>query len=674
MMRAVRATCALLCAIGMLQLTVSVSARTTSLPFSAASLELPRSLADSNAALDAARTLRTEMDALATQTAGLTRDARVNFRRVAFDLLFHGAAAPFDSQAMVIAGLRMVAVRAELDQTLNNPLATEVDRKGVDRKAVDEALLRFVQASTNGLEPLPAPDHPEVTLAPMFLPLEQAVAMLDSRTPAPSPTAWPARIDFTLGTTGTAATAATAATERDPNATFAAATWIDPETRQALAAAFQRARGARDASSMQAITECTRAIEAGTALANQPDGWTTNAVCQGLRALAGAFNRENAQRLADAVAAEVTCVTFDPASLKNDLRSVATDVRTRAVARGGRVAVGLPNLARGSDPDTDQAVKSLLADAADLVRIGAIQGWVDTIGAVRAPSRAAFESVSKGWATALRDPARGKAARDAMDMFAAEAALMTAGRFERMVRRGDPAAVNACSGRSSELLQELDRRRSAWAGAWASGKANTEASRRMLQGSRIAEILEWSAALQTHEGAERQLNAWGGFAAPADGWLPHPKAIAARSALALEAFLAGQDEATEADVANVESDLPLMVVVARLAETLEPWLATRNTLGARLAAIRDAPATHAYLASDRAILMQLARCLTEVTRARSLRQGEVAKELQTLTTVICAEFAGQLDGDVARLAALKRLSAEIASRPATPAGASPKRR
>ena len=668
MMRAVRATCALLCAIGMLQLTVSVSARTTSLPFSAASLELPRSLADSNAALDAARTLRTEMDALATQTAGLTRDARVNFRRVAFDLLFHGAAAPFDSQAMVIAGLRMVAVRAELDQTLNNPLATEVDRKGVDRKTVDEALLRFVQASTNGLEPLPAPDHPEVTLAPMFLPLEQAVAMLESRAPTPSPTAWPARIDLKLGT------ASTAGIKHDPNAAFAAATWIDPETHQALAVAFQRARGARDASSMQAITECTRAIEAGTALANQPDGWTTNAVCQGLRALASAFNRENAQRLADAVAAEVTCVTFDPASLKNDLRSVATDVRTRAVARGGRVAAGLPNLARDSDPDTDQAVKSLLADAADLLRIGAIQGWVDTIGAVRAPSRAAFESVSKGWATALRDPARGKAARDAMDMFAAEAALMTAGRFERMVRRGNPAAINACSGRSSELLQELDRRRSTWASAWASGKANTEASRRMLQGSRIAEILEWSAALQSHEGAERQLNAWGGFAAPADGWLPHPKAVAARSALALEAFLAGQDEATEADVANVESDLPLMVVVARLAETLEPWLATRNTLGARLAAIRDAPATHAYLASDRAILMQLARCLTEVTRARSLRQGEVAKELQALTTVICAEFAGQLDGDVARLAALKRLSAEIASRPATPAGASPKRR
>lgn len=660
MRRAVRAACALICALGTLHLTASVSARTTSVLFAAAALELPRSLTDANAALDAARTLRTEMDGLVTQTAGLTRDARVNFRRVAFDLLFHGAAAPFDSQAMVIAGLRMAAVRTELDQTLSNPLA-----KDIDRKALDEALLRFVQASANGLEPLPTPDHPEVTLAPMLLPLEQAVALLESRIPAPSPTAWPARVDLKLPTL---------VTTRDPDAVLAAATWIDPETRQALAAAYERARGARDAANMQAISECSRAIEAGTTLSNQPDGWTTYAVCQGLRALAGAFNSEHAQRCADAIAAEATCVAFNPATLRTDLRAVATELRARAITHGVRVAVGLPDLARGSDAGTDLAVKSLQDDAADLLRIGAIQGWVDTIGAVRAPSRAAFESTSKGWAAALRDPTRSKAARDAMDMFATEADLMVAGRFERMVRRGDPAAINACSGRSSELLKELDRRRSTWAGAWASGKANTEASRRMLQGSRITELLEWSAALQRYEGAERQLNAWGGFAAPADGWMPHPKAIAARGALALEAFLAGQDEAAEADIANVESDLPLMVVVARLAETLEPWLPTRNTLGARLAAARDAPVTDAYLASDRALLMQLARCLTEVTRARTLRQGEVATELQDLTHVICAEFAGRLDGDVARLAALKRLAAEIAARPATPAGASPKRR
>ena len=227
MKRAVRAACALLCALGTLQLTASVSARTTSVLFGAAALELPRSLTDANAALDAARTLRTEMDGLATQTAGLTRDTRVNFRRVAFDLLFHGAAAPFDSQAMVIAGLRMAAVRTELDQTLSNPLA-----KDSDRKALDEALLRFVQASANGLEPLPTPDHPEVTLAPMLLPMEQAVALLESRIPAPSPTAWPARIGLKLPIL---------VTMRDPDAVLAAAVWIDPETRQALTAAYQRA-------------------------------------------------------------------------------------------------------------------------------------------------------------------------------------------------------------------------------------------------------------------------------------------------------------------------------------------------------------------------------------------------------------------------------------------------
>ena len=113
-------------------------------------LALPRSLGDSNAALDAARSLRMEIDALAMQAPGTVRDVQMNVRRVAFDLLFHGAAAPFESQAMVIAGLRMAAVRAELDQAISLPPA-----QTVNHKAVEEAMLRFIKGSTNGLEPLP---------------------------------------------------------------------------------------------------------------------------------------------------------------------------------------------------------------------------------------------------------------------------------------------------------------------------------------------------------------------------------------------------------------------------------------------------------------------------------------------------------------------------------------
>ena len=659
-MRTLRLACALVAVLGSPGLQQYVSARIPIRPLGEIALDLPRSIADANAALDVARTLRLEMDALAKQAPSSTRDAQINFRRVAFDLLFHGTAARFEAQAMVMAGLRMAAMRAELDQVLNNSPA-----KNVDRKAVDEALLRFVKASTNGLEPLPPASHPEVSLAPIMLPLEQAVALLDSRKPEPSPTAWPARSVLTH---------ISPVTLHDPDATLAAAVWLDAETRQALVVAFARARAAGDTASMQAVNQCTRAIEAGTRLADRPDGWTARAVCQGLRALAEALSSTNATRVADALTSEASCVTFDPAPLRSDLRAVAAELRARAITNGIRVAEELQVIARGPDAGADVAAKALREDAADLQRIAAIPGWIDAIGAARAPSRPAFENVSKAWSAGLRDASRRDGIRNSMDMFAAEFDLFNAGRFERMVRRGDASAINACAGRSSELLQEIDRRRGAWAGAWATGKPNSDAARRMLQASRMAEVLEWSAALQSRDGTERRLNAWGGCAAPPDSWTPHPKAIAARSALALESFLAGQDAAAESDIATVESDLPMMVVVARLTDILDPWLASRDSLGARLATVRDAPASDAYLGSDRALLMQLSRCLTEEARARALRQDETAKELHGMSAVICAEFAGRLDGDIARLTALKHLAAEIAARPTTPLGSSPKRR
>ena len=623
-------------------------------------LALPRSLGDSNAALDAARSLRMEIDALAMQAPGTVRDVQMNVRRVAFDLLFHGAAAPFESQAMVIAGLRMAAVRAELDQAISLPPA-----QTVNHKAVEEAMLRFIKGSTNGLEPLPSPEHPELSLAAIMLPLEQAVAILESRKPEPPPTAWPAP---------SALVHIPAQPTRNADTTLAEATWIDTETRQALITAFERARSAGDTTSMQAINECLRAIEAGSRLDARPDGWTANAVCQGLRALADSFSSDHATRLADAVSSEAFCVAFDPSQLRTDLRAIATELRARAIKNGIRVAEGLPLIVRGGDPGADLAAQSLREDAADLARIGAIPGWVDAIGAARAQSRAAFESASKAWVTGLRDPARRAAIRSTMDACASEVDLLSAGRFERMVRRGDAIAVNACAGRSSEFLQEIDRRRSAWAGAWAIGKPSADASRRMLQAARIAEALEWSAALQRYEGAERQLNLWGGYAAPTDGWMPHPKAMAARSALALEAFLDGKDDDAEADIATVESDLPLIVLIARLTDTLEPWLATRNTLASRLVAIRDAPLSGAYLGSDREVLMQLARCLTEEARARTLRQDETFKELRATSSVICGTLARRLDGNMARITELQRLAAEIAARPAPSTGSTPKRR
>ena len=87
--------CALLVACCAAPLAATLGAMQAATPPPAAATALPRSIADSNAAIDDAATLRKELDTLATLAPGVVRDARIAYRRIAFDLLFHGAAADF---------------------------------------------------------------------------------------------------------------------------------------------------------------------------------------------------------------------------------------------------------------------------------------------------------------------------------------------------------------------------------------------------------------------------------------------------------------------------------------------------------------------------------------------------------------------------------------------------
>ena len=116
--------CAMLVACCAALLGAALGATQAVTPPPAAAAALPRSISDSNASIDDAATLRKELDTLATLAPGVVRDARIAYRRIAFDLLFHGAAADFGAQAMVIAGLRMTAARNDLDRVLERTLPT----------------------------------------------------------------------------------------------------------------------------------------------------------------------------------------------------------------------------------------------------------------------------------------------------------------------------------------------------------------------------------------------------------------------------------------------------------------------------------------------------------------------------------------------------------------------
>jgi len=627
-------------------------------PPPAAATALPRSIADSNAAIDDASTLRKELDTLATLAPGVVRDARIAYRRIAFDLLFHGAAADFGAQEMVIAGLRMNAARNDLDRVLERTLPTTTGAA-----AVNEALRRFTAGAAQGLDPLPPTDHPERALAATLRPLEEAVALLERATPEPPETAWPDAAQLAAESTPAAPAVAD---------TIAQATWMDESTRTALREACARARSDGGTDALRADTECMRALGAGGRIAAHPEGWTAGAVASGFSALAGAYSSSNAQRLADALAAADTCIAFDPQALRADLRAAAADIRTRALRDGIAVAQALPGLVTGAEPAAAVPMQSLAASAADLSRIGAVPAWIDAVAAARGASRSAFEGASRQWVAGLRDPARRDGVRRSMDAFASEVPFAKPSEFELRIRRQDPAALAACAGRPTDLLRELDARRAAWAAAWSNGRGTPDVSLAMLRAVRVTELLGAMSTLTKEEGVERRLGTWGGLATSGRGWSLHPKALAARSALALESLIGAKDADVDTDLAALERDLPLMIIASRLSGRLDPWLARRTGIGPALVAARDAPGTASYLGGMRSEWMQLSRCMLEESRAADRHLDDAERELRTMASGVAWTIAPQLDPSAARLRTLQSTAMDAAARAAS--GPATKRR
>ena len=619
-------------------------------PPPAAATALPRSIADSNAAIDDAATLRKELDTLATLAPGVVRDARIAYRRIAFDLLFHGAAADFGAQEMVIAGLRMTAARNDLDRVLERTLPTTTGAA-----AVNEALRRFTTGAAQGLDPLPPTDHPEQALAATLRPLEEAVALLERATPEPPETAWPDAAQLAAESTPAAPAVAD---------TIAQATWMDESTRTALREACARARSAGGTDGLRADTECMRALGVGGRIAAHPEGWTAGAVASGFSALAGAYSSSNAQRLADALAAADTCITLDAQALRTDLRAAAAEIRTRALRDGIAVAQALPGLVTGAEPAAAVPMQSLAASAADLSRIGAVPAWIDAVAAARGASRSAFEGASRQWVAGLRDPARRDGVRRSMDAFASEVPFAKPSEFELRIRRQDPAALAACAGRPTDLLRELDARRAAWAAAWSNGRGTPDVSLAMLRAVRVTELLGAMSTLTKEEGVERRLGTWGGLATSGRGWSLHPKALAARSALALESLIGAKDADVDTDLAVLERDLPLMIIASRLSGRLDPWLARRTGIGPALVAARDAPGTASYLSSMRREWMQLSRCMIEESRAAERHLDDAERELRAMASGVAWAIAPQLDPSAARLRTLQSTATDAAARAA----------
>ena len=587
------------------------------------------------AAADVAATLAQELDTIGREPESVQRDARAAFRRIAHDLVFRGASAPPGAQAMAVAGFRLADLRAAVDAVV---AACPADGPAAD------ALQRFVASAAHGVAVDAGagglrPEAPERALVPMLAPLRQVLGTATPlRTPRTDP-AWPDASALARPAPGGAAARAHDFTiER----IAAACGWIPRDLAMTLAS-FDAAAGAARTPLAGAIAA---ALPSADVLVAAGKGWTGDDLRAAFAAAAEARDPAAADALRRAIEAANAVATLDPAELPPELRRAASEVRRPALAQASAAGAALAAIAAGRDPTTTQqaALRTVRAAHADLLRMQAARTWPDAIGAMHAPSLRQLESTTRGWCQALAAPRGADAARTAMDTFAAELARFRDLRMETAMRRGDAAARAAAGGSAGALLAEIDRRRAAWAAGWATGKGNRDAGAAMVRAGRVMDALAAAAVLASGADAERRLVRWGGFGGPEEGLGINPAALTGRARLAAEALIDRRDAEVDAQLGSLAEALPAAWLVARLAGSLDPWLAGRDDAVAALDAAIQGPGEGAWLGGSRAALMDFARLAREEAHARrSQRTDEAAQLRARLAAAAAAVLASAPD-------------------------------
>ncbi|MCA9284741.1 MAG: hypothetical protein KDA22_05985, partial [Phycisphaerales bacterium] len=235
----------------------------------------------------------------------------------------------------------------------------------------------------------------------------------------------------------------------------------------------------------------------------------------------------------------------------------------------------VPLLLESKGASIDPAVSSVMESQgrllADLERVGRLSEWSDAIGALSPGAVPSFQEQMRRLCVCLDDHARRPDAVAAMAAFEMQLGLFVPIPGESAVRAGTLASAGDAE-RQRALVAELDRRRAAWAEAWASGAGSAAAANSLLLLRRLLVVLDDMEACADPLGSgnpARRLSTW-------NAWLMAPEALAQRtnewSVLAPEAVVAAAARDDQRLLGTVE-DLEHGLAVPRLAHRLSQRLA-----------------------------------------------------------------------------------------------------
>jgi hypothetical protein len=362
------------------------------------------------------------------------------------------------------------------------------------------------------------------------------------------------------------------------------------------------------------------------------------------------------------------CERPDASGIRADLRAAHAEIRSAALRKVPDARAWAEGSAEGDAPP---AARAVIDAAADLARIESMQGWPRAVAALHAPGGDRFTALTRQWTTNLRAADRRDAARRSIDAFARELAAFGELALERDLRADRLAAAEAAFGRRTDLLREVDRLRAAWIGGWSDGRGSPDATAAMLRMARTTLALEAAADVGAKLAADAAVERWGGMSVSVGDLAVHPRAIAARAGLALEAMLARDGATADAHLGALEAELPVAWLAALLAERTASWTAQRPPVGSALAAAAGGPAEASWQSARRSDWMLFSRLAEEVVHARSLPDRARVDGARASMSGIAARLAEGMHPDGARAAALAELVRTVSRAGTAPAGGGP---
>lgn len=332
--------------------------------------------------------------------------------------------------------------------------------------------------------------------------------------------------------------------------------------------------------------------------------------------------------------------------VRREFRVLRRDLSRDALRTEDSVLRQIEVLAAPEAAPTDPAVASLLENQRR--RLRAIRALDEVDAALtdieaRMPAHARPLILrSRGWLSPLSDPARSETALRRCEAFVRQWSRLRGPAAEAAIRRGDAEAVALCAGRATEVLASLDRRREAWADAWADGDADRaeEVIQPMLE---LLELIDDAAALARSRANPRLIGRWGGW--DDLGGIPGATdAMDARIAVAVESLVRGDGKALREALALQRREAPLWRLRARLVRLLADSLASLPTgLPGAIGRAGTRPGADSFLAERAESLFTLARMTREYLHASSSGARAEAERLNDFVRSIATDLLRDLD-------------------------------